>query len=190
MEAKFAYQCQVGGERTPVRTNLLTFLGNHMDRRGGAKDTRSCWQLLLESRRTVQSRRLRWFIRHDMDSGPFLSSTSLSLSLSLFPLSLSLSLSLTHSLYLSMSLSLSLWLSLSLSLSLPLSLSLSLSPPLWLQYMSPTICQNFVQWDLDLCAASIRHLMWKTLCNFEPETWLEIITSSDAQSACLKDSRW
>ena len=29
----------------------------------------------------------------------------------------------------------------------------------------------------------------KTFCNFEPQTWLEIITSRDAKSACFKGSR-
>ena len=38
-------------------------------------------------------------------------------------------------------------------------------------------------------AASIRHLMWKTLCNFETQIWLEVITSCDAKSACFKGSQ-
>ena len=29
----------------------------------------------------------------------------------------------------------------------------------------------------------------KTLCNFEPQIWLEIITSRDAKRACFKGSR-
>ena len=29
----------------------------------------------------------------------------------------------------------------------------------------------------------------KTLCNFEPQIWPEIITSRDAQSTCFKGSR-
>ena len=29
----------------------------------------------------------------------------------------------------------------------------------------------------------------KTFCNFEPQIWLEIVISRDAQSACLKGSR-
>ena len=29
----------------------------------------------------------------------------------------------------------------------------------------------------------------KTLCNFKPKIWLEIITSRDAKSACFKGSR-
>ena len=29
----------------------------------------------------------------------------------------------------------------------------------------------------------------KTLCNFQPQTWLEIITSRDAKSACFQGSR-
>ena len=29
----------------------------------------------------------------------------------------------------------------------------------------------------------------KTFCNFEPQIWLEIITSRDAKSACFKGSR-
>ena len=47
---------------------------------------------------------------------------------------------------------------------------------------------------LKVCAweASIRHLMWKTLCSFEPPFWLESITSCDVKSACLKaqDVMW
>ena len=30
-------------------------------------------------------------------------------------------------------------------------------------------------------AASIRHLVWKTLCKFEPQRWPEILTSLDAK---------
>ena len=29
----------------------------------------------------------------------------------------------------------------------------------------------------------------QTLCNFEPQIWLEIITSHDAESTCFKVSR-
>ena len=38
-------------------------------------------------------------------------------------------------------------------------------------------------------AASIRHLMWKKLWNFETQIWLEMITSRDAKSACFKGSQ-
>ena len=39
-------------------------------------------------------------------------------------------------------------------------------------------------------ATSIRHLTYvKTFCKFEPQIWLEIITSRDAKSACFKGSR-
>ena len=37
-------------------------------------------------------------------------------------------------------------------------------------------------------AANIRHVV-KTLCNFEPHIWLEIITSHNAIGACFKGSR-
>ena len=38
-------------------------------------------------------------------------------------------------------------------------------------------------------AASIGHWMWKTLCDIEPQRWLERITSCDAKSACFKGSK-
>ena len=31
--------------------------------------------------------------------------------------------------------------------------------------------------------------MWKILCEFEPQSWLEIITSRDAKSACFQGSQ-
>ena len=43
--------------------------------------------------------------------------------------------------------------------------------------------------NLKTWAASIRHLMWKTLCNFELQIWPEIITSSDAESTGFKEGR-
>ena len=43
---------------------------------------------------------------------------------------------------------------------------------------------RFRQW-----AANIGHLMRKTLCNFEPQFWLEFITLFDVKSACFKGSR-
>ena len=38
-------------------------------------------------------------------------------------------------------------------------------------------------------AASTHRVRWKTLCNFEPQIWLEMIASRGARSACFKGSR-
>ena len=54
----------------------------------------------------------------------------------------------------------------------------------WFAGATPEPSENCLDW-----AASIRHIMRKPLCAFEPRIWLEIITSHDAKNACFQGSR-
>ena len=70
----------------------------------------------------------------------------------------------------------------------PGSWSVSGLRPLCYRPFQKAISELFIR-QVPVWAASIRHLMSKTFCKFEPQIWLEIITSRDAKSACFKGSR-